>query len=272
MCTPCAPRRSPQRELRHHSRLCTLPVLLFAVGSGYRAPNINELGSNGEHEGTGRYEIGNHGLSAETSLQADLGIDYSLSWLFVQAAFFVNKISNYIFLERDASQDTFMFSSGDARLMGGEVLLDIHPVKKLHFENTSSFVDAQQTGKKGGERYLPFTPAPRWTSNLRVDISKKHSASASVGIEHYMRQNHAHTANNTETPTSAYTLLNASVCTDVSVRGKTVLRIALTANNLLNTTYQSHLSRLKYVTEGGLNNMGRNIGVRLSIPITIQLQ
>lgn len=249
--------------------------LRLNIARGFRAPNISELGSNGEHEGTGRYEIGNHYLAAETSLQADFGIDYSLPWLFAQASLFANRISNYIFLERLAAQaqgqSTYRFSAGDARLLGGELLIDIHPMDCLHFENTLSYVDARQLDKTGGERYLPFTPAPRWTSNLRMDISKKPRTFVSVGIDHYMKQSHAHTANGTETPTPAYTLLNASAGTDISANGRTIAKLALTASNLLNCTYQSHLSRLKYITDGGLNNMGRNVGIRLTIPLTMRM-
>ena len=39
------------------------------VSRGFRAPNIAELGSNGVHEGTFRYEIGNPDLKPENSLQ-----------------------------------------------------------------------------------------------------------------------------------------------------------------------------------------------------------
>ena len=46
------------------------------LSHGFRAPNLSELGSNGEHEGTFRYEIGNHDLSPERSWQFDLGVDY----------------------------------------------------------------------------------------------------------------------------------------------------------------------------------------------------
>lgn len=248
------------------------------LARGFRAPNVSELGSNGEHEGTGRYEIGNHDLRAETSWQADLGVDFSLPWLFVQASAFFNRISNYVFLEREAplltqhstllTDNVYRFSSGDARLMGGELLLDIHPMEKLHFENTLSYVDAIQLGKHGDERYLPFTPAPRWTSNVRLDIMPRCGTFASVGIEHNMAQNHAHTANGTETTTPAYTLLNASVGSDIVVRGRVIATLTLTANNLTNRSYQSHLSRLKYIGDNGYCNIGRNIGVKLSIPIS----
>lgn len=245
--------------------------LRLNLARGFRAPNISELGSNGEHEGTGRYEIGNHGLASETSWQADFGIDFSLPWLFVQASTFINRISNYVFLERITTQSenlpTYRFSAGNARLMGGELLVDIHPLEKMHFENTFSYVDAVQLGKHGGERYLPFIPAPRWTSNVRFDLAHKYNAFASIGVEYYMKQNHAHTANDTETATPAYTLLNASASTDIVLKGRIIATLTLTANNITNCSYKSHLSRLKYIGTNGFYNMGRNIGMKISIPI-----
>src|SRR5688572_7183295 len=44
------------------------------IARGFRAPNIAELASNGSHEGTLRFEIGNPDLKPETSLQLDAGI------------------------------------------------------------------------------------------------------------------------------------------------------------------------------------------------------
>ena len=49
--------------------------LRLNVARGFRAPNLSELGSNGEHEGTFRYEIGNGNLKPEYSWQADAGWD-----------------------------------------------------------------------------------------------------------------------------------------------------------------------------------------------------
>jgi len=240
--------------------------LRLNIARGFRAPNISELGSNGEHEGTGRYEVGNSRLQAESSWQADLGIDFSAPWLYAQVSLFANRIGGYIFLERTADLDTYRFSSGNARLMGGELLIDIHPVSRLHFENTLSLVDAVQPGKHGGERYLPFTPPSRIASTVRYDICPKCGAFVSIGIEHAMAQDHVHTANQTETRTPAYTLLNASAGTDIVVKRRRIATLALTATNLTNRAYQSHLSRLKYIA-GGFNDMGRNIGIKLTVPI-----
>jgi len=240
------------------------------LARGFRAPNISELGSNGEHEGTGRYEVGNHDLQAESSWQLDCGLDFSTPWMFVEASVFVNRIGNYIFLERAADLATYRFRAGDARLLGGELLLDIHPLGNFHFENTFSCVDAVQLGKSGGERYLPFTPAPRWTSSVRYTISQRLGAFILVGLECYFAQNHAHTSNATETRTPSYTLLNASAGTNLNIGGHKVATLTLVASNIADRAYQSHLSRLKYIGERGFHDMGRNVSLKLSIPLVFK--
>ena len=150
------------------------------LSRGFRAPNISELGSNGVHEGTFRYEIGNHQLKPEYSWQADLGIDYSSEMFSAQLSLFANHIDNYIFLEKltDAQgreviidgEAAYQNKGSDARLWGGEVLVDIHPIEQLHFQNTFSYVNAQRLHQEADAKYLPMTPAPRWTSDLRYEI------------------------------------------------------------------------------------------------------
>ena len=67
---------------------------------GFRAPNISELASNGVHEGSLRYEVGNQDLKPEFSLQFDLGLDYNNEWMEAQLSLFSNRIDNYIFIHR----------------------------------------------------------------------------------------------------------------------------------------------------------------------------
>jgi len=64
---------------------------------GFRAPTVSELASNGVHEGSIRYELGNADLKSEYSTQLDLGMEYTTSFVSVNAALFTNWISNYIF-------------------------------------------------------------------------------------------------------------------------------------------------------------------------------
>ena len=247
------------------------------LSRGFRAPNLSELGSNGEHEGTFRYEIGNSQLSPENSWQLDLGLDYSSEIISTQLSLFANHIDNYIFLERLTSankENLHQYKQGTARLLGFEAMVDIHPIEPLHFENSFSYVNARQLNQPEDSRWLPFTPAPRWNSDLRFDIIRDGrtltNTFVSLGLECYLRQNNAHTAYGTETATPSYTLLNITAGTDIRWHNRTVASVYLSGTNLTNRAYQSHLSRLKYADGPGICNMGRSFGIKLLIPVTFR--
>lgn len=254
------------------------------IARGFRAPNMSELGSNGVHEGTFRYERGNSNLKAEHSWQADLGWDFTSPVVSMQLSLFANFIDNYVFASRLAGETqegmpVFQYTQGHARLMGGEASVDFHPVEALHFENAFSYVNAIQTNQPRESRYLPMTPAPRWTSDLKYDFIRDgkmfNNLFAKVGMDMNFRQNHFYAADETETATPAYTLFNLAVGTDILVKGKKRLSIVLTGDNLTNKAYQSHLSRLKYADENpltgrrGIYNMGRNFSIKVTAPLDL---
>ncbi|MCB2378725.1 TonB-dependent receptor [Hymenobacter sp. BT635] len=266
----------------------TEKLLLKAnVSRGFRAPNIAELGSNGIHEGTIRYELGDAGLKAETSLQLDGGVSYDTEHISLSLDAFRNQIQNYIFPERvedavsEEGDPIFRYSQGDARLTGGEVTVDVHPhpLDWLHFENSFSMVRALQLNQPEGQQYLPFIPADRLQSTLRVNFRKVGNSRLSNlyargGVEHTFAQNRFFSAFDTETRTPGYTLVNLGLGSDiVNARAQTLFSLYLTANNLFDVGYQSHLSRLKYaaynVSNGrtGVFNMGRNVSLKLVVPL-----
>ena len=254
------------------------------LSRGFRAPNLAELGSNGVHEGTMRYEKGNSALKAENSLQADLGMDYTNSIISVQAALFLNRINNYIYSCRNGESidgiPVYKYTSGDARLWGFEVGADFHPIHSLHFENTFSYVNAVQLHQPAASKYLPQTPAPRWRSELKWELLHNamplfkskvaiENAFVSLGVESYFRQSHVFLLDNTETPTPFYCLIDIAAGTDIFLKKRKIAELFMCVDNLLNRTYQNHLSRLKYtdinVQTGrmGIYNPGRNFTVKL---------
>ena len=273
--------------------------LRLNVARGFRTPNMSELASNGVHEGSIRYELGNQQLKAEYSLQADLGLDFTSRYVSAQLALFANRIDNYIFTHRlpeeiEEGYLTYAYTQGDARLLGFEAGVDFHPVHSVHFSNTFSFVDAQQMHASSDTKYLPFTPAPRWTSELKWElfhhshstVNHHHNANSihrsllnnlyiAAGLECYLKQSHIYSADDTETTTPGYALLSLSAGTDINVNGKKIAEFYITADNLLNKAYQSHLNRLKYADVNsvtgrrGVFNMGRNVTFKVVIPINI---
>ncbi len=249
---------------------------------GFRAPNISELASNGVHEGSLRYEVGNRDLKPEFSLQFDLGAELTTSWLDAQLSLFSNRIDNYIFIHRtgmviDDEFMTYRYDSGDAQLLGGEVALDIHPWHFLHLGTSFALVNAVQLHQPEESKYLPFTPAPRWQSDIKWEILHDgrvlNNAFVSLGVDYNFKQDHYYRADDTETATPAYCLLNAAIGTDIMCKGQRVACLSIMGTNLTNKAYQSHLSRLKYADinpvtgRQGVLNMGRNIIFKLTIPL-----
>ena len=240
--------------------------LRINLSRGFRAPNLSELASNGEHEGTLRYEVGNRDLKPEYSLQGDIGLDFSSRYVSGQFAAFANRIDNYIFLSKTAEGNppVFTYTSGNARLFGGEAQLDIHPIHSLHLGSTFSYVN----GKQIGGTWLPMIPAPRLLTEIKYEFSHGgklfNNAFVAIELDWNARQDHFYAVDDTETATPAYTLLNMSAGTDLVIRGKKRASIYLMADNILDAAWQSHLSRLKEV---GIYNMGRNFSVKLIVPI-----
>ena len=267
------------------------------LARGFRTPNMSELSSNGVHEGSIRYELGNQQLKAEYSLQADLGLDFTSRYVSAQVALFANRIDNYIFTHRlnqeiEEGYLTYAYTQGDARLLGFEAGIDFHPVHSIHFSNSFSYVDARLMHASADTKYLPFTPAPHWASELKWElfhhshttVNHHHTSDTAhrslfnnlyvaAGLDCYLKQTHIYSADDTETKTPGYALLSLSAGSDIQVKGRKVAELYITADNLLDKAYQNHLSRLKYadvnVATGrrGIFNMGRNITFKIVVPL-----
>ena len=261
--------------------------LRLNVARGFRAPTVSELSSNGVHEGSAQYEVGNAALDPEYSLQTDLGMDYTSHVVAVNAALFFNRISNYIFLTRlpytTEGHRTYQYEQGDAQLIGGEVSVDIHPIEQLHISNDFSFVRGIQLHQPEESCNLPMMPAPRWNVNVKYSLPSPLSNGASLlsrlqrtyvaaNFSYTFRQDNYYALDDTETATADYGLVNLSVGTDLHCFGHNCIELSVTCQNLFDKAYQPHLSRLKYIGDGaGICAMGRNVCFKVSMPIDIHL-
>lgn len=271
-------------------------LLKANIARGFRAPSIAELSANGPDPGSQIYHVGNNNFKPEFSLQEDLGAFLALSDVSASLEGFYNNISNYIFQQQELNPDgtpvitqgynTFTYTQTKARLYGGELNVDVHPLHWLHFENAVSVTYGENMGNGGkvpdSLKYLPFIPPLHYHSELRGSFNKGFSSFknlyAYIGYDHYSAQNRFFSAYGTETYTPAYDLVSAGVGGDLTNKdGKTVLRLFIEGTNLGNVNYQSNMSRLKYFdnptvpvgVRPGIFNMGRNISFKVVVPFDL---
>ncbi len=240
-------------------------TLRLNLASGFRAPNLAELTSNGVHEGSNRYEIGNSNLKNEQNFQTDLNVEYRNPHFELFVNGFYNHINNYIFISPNGTItngfDTYDYTQANANLYGGEAGIHFHPHPLDWLHITSSFESV--TGKKQNGDYLPLIPANKWNNAIKTEFKETKylkDSFAVLNIEYNLDQNNP---SQFETKTNDYTLVNLGFGGKITL-GKTVFDVNLNANNLFDKTYISHLSRLK---TDGIPNIGRNIvlGVNFNI-------
>ncbi|MDH4403981.1 MAG: TonB-dependent receptor [Flavobacterium sp.] len=235
-------------------------TLRVNLASGFRAPNLAELTSNGVHEGANRYEIGNSNLATEQNVQTDLNLEYQNSHFEFFANGFFNKINNYIYLNPSpitiAGYDVFNYFQTDAMLYGGEFGLHFHPhpLDWLHFESSFETVTGEKQ-YRGLGNFLPLIPANNWNNSLRAEFKIKNwlkDGFATLNVSNTFDQKKI---SGFETYSEGYTLVNLGIGGQINI-GKTHFNFNLNGNNLFNKNYIAHLSRLK---NDGIPNIGRNI-------------
>lgn len=265
------------------------------IARGYRCPSIPEIGSDGLDPGARIYYIGNRNFVPEFNWQADLGVFLTYPDVDVNLEVFNNAISNYIFLQKLFAPNgqplelvpgnfTYQYRQGSARLYGAELGWTLHPLawKWLQLQQHVAVINGINTDKASlkllGEeaRYLPLIPPMRTSSKLRFNLFEQQQnmrdAFVHAELETYATQNRFYAVDNSETATPGYALFNIGAGMGFANRnGQTFCSLMVTANNLLDVSYQSHQNRLKYFeyyqsspgNRQGIFNMGRNIAVKL---------
>ncbi len=231
--------------------------------TGFRAPNTSELLSNGVHEGTLQYVLGNTTLRSEQAAQSDLSVSFENEHIEFMVNPFFNVISHFIFLapldSAVAGLPLYRYEQADARLYGGEAMLHIHPhaLHWLHLESSLSSV----RGQRADATPLPRMPAVRIFSSISASwTGRKKEGKGEVFLSHRYYFAQRNTAP-FESATPAYALVDAGFSYAMESKGA-ACRIKAGVKNLFNTRYIPHLSRFKPL---GISNPGRNFYISLEI-------
>ncbi len=241
-----------------------------------RAPQIQELFSDGFHFATRSYEIGNAHLNKELSTNLDLSYQFNASWVRADVSVFHHWVSDYIYQQRDKAQ---LFDAQNAQLIASDLACD-HCFPLLHtqqqaamfkgfeaktvfplMDNKLGLVDltlfgdyTRGTFDKGGD--VPRMPPLRYGVQVSYD---KNEWSSHVRLTRGEAQ--TYTGDN-ETTTPAYLLLNLGTQYNIAHFTQADIVLFAKGKNLLDETIRSSVSYLRnFAPDAGRS---AEVGIRVS--------
>jgi len=216
-----------------------------------RLPGIEELLSEGPHLAAYSFEVGNPDLPEEIGTGAELTLLLNKERVSGTAAVFVNQFDGYIFPRNTGELNfriyvpIYQYTGNDARLYGAEGSVNLDLGQRFELQSTASWVRGELTDSGTP---IPWTPPlkgrvalvrngdmVKWTASLR-------GASQQTRLGPF------------EEPTDGYVVPDLAAQMHF-VRGGMLHTMTLAVDNLTNTTYRDHLSRVKSV----MPEPGRNI-------------
>ncbi len=228
------------------------------VAKSFRIPVAAELLSNGIHHGTFRHEMGDAQLEIENGIQVDWGSTYQKGRLGTGISPFFNYFSNYIYLNPsgqfsplpDAGQ-VYTYSSTEAIHTGGEIFLDYQILKNLNLSYAFEYVYNHNLKT---DLPLPFSPPLSQLISSNYELLKSKGYKWNLVLDYRITASQNEVDRN-ESPTKGFQLLHLKSSFEFKIKNSKI-NLGISARNLLNTAYLSHLSRYRILN---LPEQGRNL-------------
>ncbi|MDT8346979.1 MAG: TonB-dependent receptor [Flavobacteriaceae bacterium] len=236
--------------------------LKFNISTGFRAPDVAELFSNGPHPGTNRFEIGNLNFNREQSLQLDASYRLQKNrWKF-NVSLFQNWVDDFIFFaftgerQTDSNLEIWAYQQTDARLYGAEVDINYQWVKgQLSSRLRASLVRGDD---RNSDKPLSFMPPHRLNLSMQYTPNWAKDLSFSTTLRMTDDQNRP---GMNEERTSGFTLVDLSLSHQLELLSTTIIW-NLAVVNLFDVNYVEHLSILRSFN---IPSAGRNLSAGLQI-------
>ena len=213
------------------------------LARSHRNPLVEELFADGTHLGAGVYEVGNPNLKDEIGHGADLFVNYKKNNFEVEVTGFVNEFSNYIIFQptgqvhEPSNYHVFAYTEGESVLFGSEISLGWEMAKGLRFQSGTDWVRGIRKIGGAPNENLPFIPPFRLNNEIEYDFTR-----GWIGVNFMAVSRQGRVAPEEEV-TEGYSLLNLHGGVRINGMGRHV--ILLKVQNVLDTKYRDHLSRIE---------------------------
>ena len=262
--------------------------LNLGFSSVERLPSVIELFMNGPHMATGRFEVGDPTLSAETSNNFDISLNFDNGEYFASASFFINDVDNYIALideedhhegEEEGEHEGCHEEDDDVHPAGEEP--HPHPELELicakYVQEDAEFdgyeIEFGRTFDIGaGEMTLSFGRdvvnaqftdghnVPRINPARNV-YSLSYAQDDIVFKLHLKDVEKQNDVGEGETATAGYQMLDTRLTKTIDLSGKSKLKVSLFGRNLLDEVARNHASFVK----NEVPLPGRNYGIKFNL-------
>ncbi len=221
----------------------------------FRAPGIEELFSDGPHLAVYSYEVGNAELGPENGYGTELFVKYAHDRFRLNLALFRNQIQNYLIPTNSGEKEwgsgaagwlwIYQYMGHDVVMDGAEIQIGGEVTSQVHFQLNMSYIHGTiQTSGRPLERIPPlngkfvisYTPTP-----LHLHVASRFSGSQTRLGEF-------------EAPTDGYLVYDIGGYLNFSW-WQLENMVVFGVENLFDTTYREHLSRIKAV----MPEPGRNV-------------
>ncbi len=230
----------------------------------FRPPTPNELYSEGPHIAAYSFEIGNPDLRPERGIGKEIFFRYKSTDATFELNTYHNNFQNFIY-PRDTGRENiffprlndYQFEGVNAQIYGVEAQGEVHFLRyfvaNASLSHTIGRRDLTEDEREMEELtrkrdYLPMIPPFQINAGLNYVYN-----GISIGgmVRHSTEQDQVALF---EEPTGAYTIVNLNASYRFTSKRKLLNTFSLRVNNLLNTEYRNHLSRIKEIyPEPGIN-------------------
>jgi iron complex outermembrane recepter protein len=249
------------------------------LSSAVRAPQVNELYSDGVHHGAASFELGDENLRQEKALNTSFTVNYIAKKYQGELQVYNNTINDFIFLAPTGrlaltirgAFPAFRYSQTKALFQGFDFTNNFSLGKGLSFISKLSFLQASD---KSNNQPLFQIPANRIDNSLKFEkasffialsnlyVAKQNRVPTKIIFEGESENEIAFSkyGGDFTAPPPAYNIWNFSIGNTFKIH-RNILAISLTASNLTNNEYRDYLNRFRYFTD----EMGRNIAIRTKL-------
>ncbi|WP_461597848.1 TonB-dependent receptor [Winogradskyella sp.] len=249
----------------------------YALSS--RPPNPSELFSDGLHHSAARIELGNLRLDQEISNRISATYDYNTSNFKLLVDVFYNRINDFMYLRPSGIEQTIRgafpvweYQQTNAELYGIDISSKLKFTDNLEWQHTSSYtkgndisagIDLIDIPAFNTNNSITFTKAEwkNFKASLKSEWVFEQTQYPDFNFETFIASSQENILVDISTPPDAFHLLHFYSEVTLPLNNNNNLNIALSVNNIFDTSYRAYLNRLRYFAD----DLGRNIMLQIQL-------